>query len=348
MRPFAFIEPGSVDEAAAALAAPGGPARLLAGGVDLLGELKEDLVEAAALVDLKAVRGLSALRFEPDGTLRIGALVTLAALSADPRVRRDFPAIAQAAESVGSPEIRNVGTVGGNLCQRPRCWYYRSAAHRCLKKGGDVCFTVNGESRYNAILGGGPSFIVHPSDLAPALAACRARILCASPGGRREIAIEDFYVLPEVRLDHETTLRPAEIVTEVTVPAAASTAAGVSSLFLKFKEKDSMDFALASVALAATLREGRLRDPRLVLGGVAPVPWRAREAEQALDGSEPTEAAAGAAADAALARAVPLEHNAYKIPLAKGLIREAIDTLVRGAGGMGGMGGAGSAGGGAA
>jgi len=333
MRPFAFIEPESVDQATAALAAPGGPARLLAGGVDLLGELKDDLVEAAALVDLKAVRGLSALRFDADGTLRIGALVTLARLAGDARVRRDFPAIAQAAASVGSPEIRNVGTVGGNLCQRPRCWYYRSAAHRCLKKGGDVCFTVNGESRYNAILGGGPSFIVHPSDLAPALVACGARVLCASPAGRRELPIEEFYLLPEARLDHETALRPAEIVTEVTVPATASTGAGVASLYLKFREKDSMDFALASVALAATLRGGTLHSPRVVLGGVAPIPWRAKEAEQALDGRQPTAAVAAAAADAALARAMPLAHNAYKIPLTRGLIREAVETLARGAGG---------------
>lgn len=324
MRPFAFIEPESVDQAVVLLADPKAKNRLLAGGVDLLGELKDDLAEADGLVNLKSVRGLDGIRFEADGTLRIGALATLAAVAAHERVRRDFPAIAQAALSVGSPEIRNVGTIGGNLCQRPRCWYYRSPAHRCLKKGGDVCFTVSGESRYNAILGGGPSYIVHPSDLAPALVACGARILLAGPWGRKEMPIEEFYVLPAKRLDHETALRQGEIVTEVSVPATASAAAGMKGRYLKFKEKETMDFALASVALNLRLEAGVCRAARLVLGGVAPIPWRAAGAENALLGQRLDDAAAVKAADAALADASPLSRNAYKIPLAKGLIRQAL------------------------
>jgi xanthine dehydrogenase YagS FAD-binding subunit len=324
MRPFAFLEPESVDQAVGLLADPKAGTRPLAGGVDLLGELKDELVEADALVNLKSVRGLDGIRFESDGTLRIGALATLAAVAAHDRLRRDFPIIADAARSVGSPEIRNIGTVGGNLCQRPRCWYYRSPAHRCLKKGGDVCFTISGESRYNAILGGGPSYIVHPSDLAPALIACDARVLIVGPWGRKEIALEELFVLPAKRLDHETVLRPGEIVTEVSVPAASSVVSGARGRFIKFKEKETMDFALASVAALVRLDHGACREARLVLGGVAPIPWRATAAEAVLAGRRLDDAVAIAAADAALKDASPLSHNGYKIPLAKALVRQAL------------------------
>jgi xanthine dehydrogenase YagS FAD-binding subunit len=325
MRRFAYVEPDSIAAASRALA--GGKAALLAGGVDLLGELKDRIVEPEALVNLKAVAGLGGLRFDADGTLRIGALATLTEVASHPRVRNEFPAIAEAALSVGSVEIRNVGTVGGNLCQRPRCWYYRSAAHKCLKKGGDVCFTVMGESKYHAILGGGPSFIVHPSDLAPALIACDARLTLSGPDGRKDLPLEQFYVLPSVRLDHETILRSGEIVTEVAVPPAASTAGGTRSLYLKFKEKESFDFALVSVAASLKMKAGACESARVVLGGVAPVPWRAREAEKALTGREVDAPAAGIAAEAALAGAVPMAHNGYKIPLAKSLVRRALLAL---------------------
>ncbi len=328
MNRFAFHEPDSLAKASEILAREGAKARLLAGGVDLLGEMKDGVVAPAALVNLKSVPGLDGVRFEADGTLRIGALTTLATLAAHTRVRREFPAIAQAAESVGSPEIRNVGTVGGNLCQRPRCWYYRSALHPCIKKGGDTCFTLNGESRYNAILGGGPSYIVHPSDLAPALIACEARVVVMGPDGRKDLPLEQFYVLPSVRVDHETILKAGEIVTEVVVPGSASMvvyaagpdATGSRSAYLKFKEKDSMDFALASVAASVKMRGGSCTAARVVLGGVAPVPWRSKEAEAAILGSSLDAPAAAKAAAAALAGAVPLTHNGYKVPLTKSLI----------------------------
>ena len=327
MHRFAFVEPASLKQASELLVRGGSKARLLAGGVDLLGELKERLATPETLVNLKSVQGLDTLRFEADGSLRVGALVTLSAVAGHERVRREFPAIAQAAWSVGSPEIRNVGTVGGNLCQRPRCWYFRSPLHRCLKKGGDVCFTIDGQSRYHAILGGGPSFIVHPSDLAPALVACEARVTVVGPGGRRELPLEQLYVLPSVRLDHETVLKPGEIVTEVLTPAGSATTSGTRSLFVKFKEKESMDFALASVAVSLKMRGGVCSEARLVLGGVAPIPWRSKDGEKAIVGRALGAAAASKAADAALADAAPLEHNAYKIPLAKGLIRRALLEL---------------------
>ena len=327
MKAFAYVDPRSLQDASAILAKEGARARMIAGGVDLLGELKERLVEPEMLVNLKSVPDLDALRFEPDGSLRIGALATLSAVAAHERVRREFPAVAEAAESVGSPEIRNVGTVGGNLCQRPRCWYYRSAAHKCLKKGGDVCFTTTGDSRYHAILGGGPSFIVHPSDLAPALVACDARVTVAGPAGRKEMPLEALYVLPSVRIDHETILQPGEILTEVTVPASASTVAGVRSRYLKFKERDSMDFALAAVAASVRMQGATCAAARLVLGGVAPVPWRSQAGETAVTGKSVDLEAAGAAADAALVDAMPLPHNGYKVPLTKALIRRVLLDL---------------------
>jgi xanthine dehydrogenase YagS FAD-binding subunit len=327
MRRFAIAEPDSLEAAAGILAREGAEARLLAGGIDLLGELKDRLIAPRTLVNLKAVPGLEGIRSAADGTLRVGALTTLTALADHDRVRGEYPVIAQAALSVGSPEIRNIGTVGGNLCQRPRCWYYRSALHRCLKKGGDVCFTTTGESRYHAILGGGPSFIVHPSDLAPALVACDARVAIAGPKGARELPLERFYVLPSERLDHETVLEAGEIVTEVIVPPSASAAAGRRSAFLKFRERESFDFALVSVAVSLKMSGRSCAVARLVLGGVAPVPWRAAEAEKEIVGGAVDAAAADRAAGAALKDAAPLAHNGYKVPLAKALIRRALLDL---------------------
>jgi xanthine dehydrogenase YagS FAD-binding subunit len=324
MRRFAFVEPQSVEAASRILAREKDKARVLAGGVDLLGEMKDHLVSPSTVVNLKTVPGLDGVRFEADGTLRLGALATLAAVAGHARIRRDYPAIAEAAASVGSPEIRNVGTVGGNLCQRPRCWYYRSALHPCLKKGGEVCFTTTGESRYNAILGGGPSYIVHPSDLAPALIACDARITVAGPNGTKDLPVERFYVPPSIRLDHETILTAGEIVTEVVVPASASAAAGWRGTYLKFKEKDSFDFALSAVAAAVRMAGRDCADARIVLGGVAPIPWRAPQAEKAITGAPIDAAAAGRAAAAAVQGSEPLAHNGYKVALTRALVERAL------------------------
>ncbi len=333
MRRFAFIEPPDLAAATEALARGAGKAAILAGGLDLLGEMKDRIIEPAAVVNLKTVRGLDAIRFEPDGSLRIGALATLASVAAHPRLGREYPAVAQAAQSVGSVEIRNVGTVGGNLCQRPRCWYYRSPLHKCLKKGGDVCFTTVGQSRYHAILGGGPSYIVHPSDLAPALIACDARITVVGPDGTKDLPLEQFYVLPSVRLDHETILKPGEIVTEVSLPASASADGGTRSRFLKFREKDSFDFALVSVAVALRLQGNSCSAARVVLGGVAPTPWRSKEAESAIVDRSIGPRSAAKAAAAALADASPMSHNEYKIPLARTLITRALlETADQGTG----------------
>lgn len=325
MRNFAWIEPRRLEDALAALDQR---ARLLAGGVDLLGELKDHIAGPERVINLKSISGLDFIRIERDGA-HLGALATLTSLAEHAGLQRDYRALAEAAASVGTPQIRNQGTLGGNLCQRPRCWYYRSEFHHCLKKGGGVCFAIAGENKYHAILGGGPAFYAHPSDLAPALIAldARARIASLKPGGRqiryRMLPLSEFFRTPAQKLvGGETALEMHELLTEVIVPPAGA------SRYLKFRERPSHDWALAACAAHLRIEAGRLRDARIVLGGVATVPWRAEEAEKNLRGltleealGEPRLRQAG---EAAVAGAEPLRQNWYKITLTQTLVRRAV------------------------
>jgi xanthine dehydrogenase YagS FAD-binding subunit len=236
-------------------------------------------------------------------------------------IRQRYTALAEAAHSVGTPQIRNVGTIGGNLCQRPRCWYYRDEHTKCLKKGGPMCFAYNGENKYHAILGGGPCYIVHPSDCAPALIAFGASVTVVSPRGQRTVPLEEFFVLPSRRLDHETILEPDEIVTEIQVPAPAP---NTRSTYLKFKERDSHDFAIVGAAVVMRLKGKVCEDVRIVLSGVAPIPWRSPEAEAVLKGKAITPELAEQAGKAAVAKAQPLSQNAYKVPLTQAIVKQAV------------------------
>jgi len=295
--------------------------RLMSGGQDLLTEMKERLVEPEAVVNLKHIPGLDRITYDAKTGLHIGALVKVADVAEDSIVRSRFPALSMAAGSIGSPQIRHAGTMGGNLCQRPRCWYYRNEHIVCLKKGGDRCYAVGGENKYNAILGGGPSYIVHPSDSATALLALGASVTIQGPRGARTIPLEKFFALPTVRVRHENILQPNEIVTQITIPNSPLAA---RSVYLKFREKTSMDWAMSACAVALHVSGGRVVDSRIVLGGVAPIPWRAPGAEFLLKGRQPDNATLHAVANAALTGALPLAHNAYKIPLTKTLVRRAI------------------------
>jgi xanthine dehydrogenase YagS FAD-binding subunit len=241
-------------------------------------------------------------------------------------VRSSFAAIAEAAASVASPQIRAAGTVGGNLCQRPRCWYYRNEETVCLKKGGDECFAYAGMNRYNAILGAGPSYIVHPSDLAPALVALEAEVTLVGPDGARVVRLEDFYTLPaEGDVTKETVLAPNEVLTQVRVH---SVPASWRQTYLKVRERSAFDFALSAVAVALDRGDdGVVRNARIVLGGVAPRPWRCGSAEELLRGNRLDEATIEAVRDEALRGAEPLDHNAYKIPMTKGLLTKALRKL---------------------
>jgi xanthine dehydrogenase YagS FAD-binding subunit len=329
VKAFEWVSPASVEEAVSLLkTAPTArdvdeAARPLAGGQDLLTTMKDYLTRPVRVVNLKGIRGLD--RVEGDGRkgLRIGALVTLAQLEEHAVIRRDFPGLAEAAHSVATQQIRNLGTVGGNLCQRPRCWYYRLEEAVCIKKGGSECFAAKGENKYNAILGGGPSYIVHPSDLAPVLVALGASVNVVGADGRRRVPLDKFFTLPsEGSIRRENVLKNEEIITEVFVPASPFAA---RSTYLKFKERESLDFALSAVAAAVELGAGgRVRQARIVLGGVAPVPWRVPKAEEFLKGKALDAESLAGAARLALEGAEPLSQNAYKVPLTQALVRRAL------------------------
>ncbi len=293
----------------------------IAGGQDLLTAMKDYVVRPSRVVNLKSVPGLDRIQVDATG-LRIGALVTLAQLEQHPEVKRQFPGLGEAASSVATPQIRNLGTVGGNLCQRPRCWYFRLESVVCLRKGGDECYAESGENKYNAILGGGPSFIVHPSDLAPMLVALGASVTTASPKGGRTLLLEKFFILPSEEPTRENVLEPAEIITEIRMPASPFAS---RSTYLKFKERNSLDFALSAVAAALEMESsGIVRQARLVLGGVAPAPWRVPRAEEFLAGKRLEPATLAEAARLALKGASPLSKNAYKVPLTQALVRRAL------------------------
>jgi len=327
MKAFTLIQPRSLADALGELAANrdakgAAPVRVLAGGQDLLTEMKEHLVEPQALVELKRVPGLDAIELDAQGGFKLGALATVTALEQHPELQKRLPLLVQAAATVASPQIRSQGTLGGNLCQRPRCWYYRLESAKCLKKGGSECFSYAGMNKYNAILGGGPSYIVHPSDLAPALVALEAEVVLRSAAGERRLKLEDFYTLPaDGDITTETVLRPDELLTQVIVPPPPP---GMKSVYLKFRERGSFDFALSAVAACVWSEGGRVKRARLVLGGVAPRPWRVPAAEKLLEGRALDAAALAAAGEAAVAGAEALGQNDYKIPLTKGLIARAL------------------------
>jgi xanthine dehydrogenase YagS FAD-binding subunit len=296
--------------------------RPMAGGQDLLTSLKSYIVRPNRVVNLKTVQGLDKIEADGAGGLKIGALVTITQLEEHADVKSKFPGLAEAATSIATPQIRNLGTVGGNLCQRPRCWYFRLENYECRKKGGQECFAKDGENKYNAILGGGKSNYVHPSDLAPMLVALGASAVIAGAEGRRTVPLGEFFVLPSQDVRRETILKDGEIVTEIIVPASAMAA---RSTYLKFKERDSLDFAMSAVAAALELAPDKtVRQARLVLGGVATIPWRVPAAETYLVGKPINEETQAAAAKIALEGAKSMGQNAYRIPLTQTLVRRAL------------------------
>jgi xanthine dehydrogenase YagS FAD-binding subunit len=297
----------------------------MGGGQDLLTSLKAYIVRPPRVVNLKTIAGLDKIEADGKGGLKIGATATIDQLSEHPDVKSKFPGLAEAAHAIGSPQIRNMGTVGGNLCQRPRCWYFRLENYQCRKKGGTECFAKGAENKYNAIFGGGKSNYVHPSDLAPMLVALEATATVAGPDGVRTVPLKDFFILPSIDVRRENVLKDGEIVTQAQVPA--SSVAGRST-YLKFRERDSLDFAIASVAAAVELGADKtVRRARLVLGGVGTIPWHVPAAEEFLTGKRLSETVVAHAAQIALEGAKPMEQNQYKIPLTQTLVRRALLKL---------------------
>jgi xanthine dehydrogenase YagS FAD-binding subunit len=295
----------------------------IAGGVDVVDLMKLNLIAPATLVNLKGLKELDGIQFDPKTGLRLGALTKLHDVANHPVIRAQYTAVAEAAGEAATPQIRNLGTVGGNLLQRPRCWYFRHPDVHCLKKGGDKCYSMGGLNRYNAILGGGPSYIVHPSNLAPALIAMNGRARIIGPSGERSVELGKFFTLPSVDATRENSLQPGEVIVEVIVPTPP---AGTRSTYLEAREKQSFDWPLVSVA--AVLMSGpeskSIRDARIVMGAVAPIPWPAPGAEAAIKGAPLDLARAKAAGEAALKDAQPMSDNAYKVTIAKVMVRRAI------------------------
>jgi xanthine dehydrogenase YagS FAD-binding subunit len=309
MKAFTWIEPSDLAAAVSAGAEQG--ALFKAGGIDVGDRLKEHIDEPTALVNIRRLRDLDFVR--ADGSmLRIGPLVTLATLSSDARIRKQAVALAEAAEAAATPQIRNAATLGGNLAQRPRCWYFRKEDFHCRRKGGSECFAIDGQNEMHAVFDNDLCAIVHPSATATALTALGASLVLKGPGGERTVAIEDFFVRPETDVTRENVLRPGELIVEVRVPT------GRTSRYVKLMEKQSFDWPLAEAAV--TLGD----DPRVVLGAAAPVPWRAKAAEAVIRGRRVNEALAAQAAETALRDAKPLEHNAYKVPLLQAAVRRAL------------------------
>ncbi len=318
---FTFVQPQSLADALAILGDR--PATIHGGGTDVLGCLRDGVLSAETVMSLTAIEELRGVRSTSDGGLRIGALTTIAELAAAPAVAERYQALAEAARSVASPQLRNQGTLAGNLCQKPRCWYYRGDFH-CLRKGGEKCFAFEGENQYHCIFGGDLCYIAHPSDTAPALAALGALCRVSGAGGTRSIPVEALHVQPSVDPRRETVLEADEILTEVLVPPPEP---GLRSSYRKVRTRGAWDFALAGAALAVVMEGDTVRSARVFLSGAAPVPWRARGIEEAITGRELDDATISSAAAAAVEGAEPLANNAYKIPLIKGLITEELEKI---------------------
>lgn len=330
MRAFDYASPRSIDEALALLTpahpANGDAPRPLAGGTDLLTLMKADLLAPERLVDIKRLVELDdRVEDGPEG-LTIGGLATLAELEEDPFIQARYPVLSEAAALAATPQLRNMATIGGNLLQRPRCWYFRNPHVTCWLQGGDECLARPGENQHHALFDTGPCVAVHPSDPATALIALDATVRLRGPAGEREVPLAEFFAPPTDDRHHETILDTEELVVSLRIPALPSDARGT---YLKAMDRKAWAFALVSVAAVMRVEAGRIAHARLVLGGVAAVPWRVEASEQVLLGQEPSADLFERAADAALAGAEPLEKNGYKVTLARTLVRQALERTTR-------------------
>jgi len=318
MKAFAYVDAANEKEALGALGTRRGRVLPIAGGMDILALMKDYVLQPERLVNVKRLdRTIAAT---PDGGLRIGAAATLIELVEHAEAARRYPALVQAAAEVGTPQIRHAGTVGGNVAQRPRCWYFRNEEFQCLKKGGPRCFAVEGENQFHAIFGDGPCHIVHASSLAVPILAYGGTFRVAGPSGERDVAAADFFQMPDENLMGENVLRPNELVTHVTLPPPGA----VKSATVEIRFKQSHDWPLALATAVLTMSGDTVQGARIVMGAVAPVPWRAEAAEAALSGKTVSAASAAAAGDAAVGDAKPMSGNAYKVQIARTAVKRAI------------------------
>lgn len=327
MRPFEYVSPNSRSQAISLLGATWGNTEVLAGGTDLLALMKDDVVAPKRLVNIKDVADLRGISSSAQG-LRIGALTNLGELADDENVKKNYLALSEALLEAASPQIRNMATIGGNLCQRPRCWYFRNGLGLLPKDESGKELVATGENRYHAILGNqGPAKFVSPSTVVPILIAYGAKIHLEGPKGKRELPLEKFFVIPKTENEREHDLRPNEIVTELVIPPTPD----LKAAHYEIRQKEAFDWPLAVAAVTLKLQGSNVQSSRIVLGYVSPVPWPSTEAQQAISGKPVSKETAQKAADAALAKASPLSHNAYKVKLAKVAVVRAILKAAGGA-----------------
>jgi xanthine dehydrogenase YagS FAD-binding subunit len=328
MKAFEYYKVTSVAQAISLLTKHQEKAAILAGGSDLLGMMKDRLEGPKLkmpqyLIDIKGIKDVSYIKEQKTG-LKIGATTPVSEIASSNLIREKYPLLVQAANQVGVPQIRNVGTLAGNLCQRPRCWYFRRALFKdCLRKGGNNCYAPDGENQYHAILGGDNCYMVYPSDMAPALTALNARVEIAGSKGNRMVPMEQFYVRPEKNILRENILTSQEMVVGVEIPNPVANSKGI---YLKLKERQAFDFAIVSVAVNLIFKNNIVADSRIVFGGIAPFPFRAIKAEAALKGTGVKDTIA-AVCRAATDGVQPMSNNGYKVDATRGILEEALSLL---------------------
>lgn len=318
MQPFEYANPTTLKDALSLLGSKWGEADVLAGGTDQVSLMKEYLHTPARLVNIKGIKELHGIHASAQG-LRIGATTTFDELAVDKAVKAEYPSLTSAALGIASAQIRNMGTVGGDLCQRPRCWYFRMGYGVLALKDGKSLIP-NGQNEYHAIFGDGPAYFVSPSSLGPALVALGAQVKLVSASGSRMVAMEKFFVAPQNDASREIALMPNEILTEIVVPPAR----GVKNATYEVRYKDALDWPLATASVALHMKGGKVEKSFVVMGHVAPTPWPSLAASQALDGKTLSADVIDQAAEAAVAGAKPLSQNTYKVQLAKVAVKRAL------------------------
>lgn len=318
MQNFEYANPSTVKEAVSLLGSDWSDAHILAGGTDQISLMKDYVHTPKRVVNIKNIKELHGISKSGQG-LRIGAAVSFDEIATDASLRSEYPSISTAVLGITSPQIRNMGTVGGDLCQRPRCWYFRNGYGLLALKDGKS-LVPNGENRYHAIFGAGPAYFVSASSLGPALIALGAKVVLVSPSGKRTVDVEKFFVSPKDPQTREVDLKPNEILTEIIIPSSA----GMKNATYEVRQKEALDWPLATASVALQMNGNSVKSARIVLGHVAPTPWVATAAAQSLAGQSISEDTAAKAGEAAVAGAMPLSQNAYKVQLARVAVKRAL------------------------
>jgi xanthine dehydrogenase YagS FAD-binding subunit len=322
MQTFKYVQPKSLSDAAGLSEKEKDAAILFAGGTDVLGLIKNDIISPSKVINLKSIPGLNNIEYSDGDGLKIGALTTVNEIAEHPVITENFTVLSEAAKEVASPQLRNVGTIGGNICQRPRCWYFREE-YDCNRKGGDICYAIGGENKYHCVVGGGPCYIVHPSDIAVALVALNAEFTITNGKDSNKVPADKFFVLPEQNPLQENILKPGEILTEIFIPELPASA---GSSYIKFTERNVWDFAIVSVAAIINKSGNKINSAKIVFGGVAPIPWIDEDLNSMLSGMELSDKSIETEAGNTLMDAEPMEKNGYKISLARNLIKNILKS----------------------